>query len=140
MKNSSFKVALFGHRLDSSNLGVDALTHSHLALLDEIATQLNVHFDVDIFAGHSALPMLTVGQNLRVSQFANPILPKRFISNCFNLPKKFRQYVAIFDLSEGDSFSDIYGWRRAYINSMQKILADRSGIPVIVAPMTIGPD
>lgn len=98
-----------------------------------------MHFDVDVFAGHSALPMLTVGQNLRVSQFANPILPKRCISNCFNLPKQLRQYVAVFDLSEGDSFADIYGWRRAYINSIQKILAARSGVPMVVAPMTIGP-
>ena len=133
------KIALFGHRLDSANLGVDALTRAHIAMISSVATELGMSLEVDIFAGSQDLPKLLSFENLVVRQFANPILPKRVISNWIDVPRAFEKYAAVFDLSEGDSFADIYGWRRAYINSFQRILAARAGCPVVVAPMTIGP-
>jgi len=139
MKNRILKIAFFGHRLDSSNLGVDALTHSHLAILSAEACRLNISIEVDIYAGLQTLPAINISKYVVAQQFPQPIFPKRMISNYLEIPRKFRQYIAVFDLSEGDSFADIYGWRRAYINSMQRILAARAGCPVIVAPMTIGP-
>ena len=44
-----------------------------------------------------------------------------------------------FDLGQGDSFSDIYGYERFnWINS-QYILAEKYNIPVCILPQTIGP-
>lgn len=134
-----YKIALLGHRLDSTNLGVDALTQSHLALLNAVGKRLDIRLLAHVYGGGEGLPVESFGSNLDVQQFPNPILPKKLFSNLFEVPKLFKGYVAAFDLSEGDSFAEIYGWKRAYINSMQKILAARAGIPVAVAPMTIGP-
>jgi len=139
MKRSKYKIALFGHRLDSSNLGVDALTQSHLSILQSEAIRLNVDFEIDIFAGKKVLAVVEYSNNMILRQLPSPVIPKRIFANILQIPHSFKDYIAVFDLSEGDSFADIYGWRRAYINSMQRILAARAGCPVVVAPMTIGP-
>lgn len=139
MNGCDKKIALFGHRIDSSNLGVDALTRSHLAMISSLAVQLDLIIEVDIYAGQKDLTTVYALENVQVRQFAHPVLPKHIFSNLFKISRDFKQYLAVFDLSEGDSFADIYGWRRAYINSFQRILAARAGCPVVVAPMTIGP-
>lgn len=139
MSGCNKKIALFGHRIDSSNLGVDALTRSHLAMISSLAVELDLKIEVDIYAGQQDLTTVYDLKNVQVRQFAHPISPKCIVSNVFNIPRYFKKYLAVFDLSEGDSFADIYGWRRAYINSFQRVLAARAGCPVVVAPMTIGP-
>jgi polysaccharide pyruvyl transferase WcaK-like protein len=45
----------------------------------------------------------------------------------------------IFDISEGDSFTDIYGVKRCLVQSATKLAAMRGGRPLVLSPQTIGP-
>ena len=51
----------------------------------------------------------------------------------------FRSCDLIFDFTEGDSFSDIYGMKRFYTQSFLKLLAIRSSGGLVLGPQTIGP-
>jgi len=52
---------------------------------------------------------------------------------------KLRQYDVVIDTGAGDSFTDIYGFKRlARIVYVQRV-ANRLGIPVAMGPQTVGP-
>lgn len=50
-----------------------------------------------------------------------------------------RNFDAVVDTGAGDSFADIYGWRRAFRMMYVQVIARNLGIPVVMAPQTIGP-
>lgn len=45
----------------------------------------------------------------------------------------------IFDIGEGDSFSDIYGAKRFSYLIATKLAAVAQGVPIVMSPQTIGP-
>ncbi len=53
--------------------------------------------------------------------------------------KKLSQYDLILDISEGDSFADIYGSARFIQMSLSKELALATGKTLVLLPQTIGP-
>jgi polysaccharide pyruvyl transferase WcaK-like protein len=54
-------------------------------------------------------------------------------------PYKGKRYDLVFDIGEGDSFADIYGFQRFIKFSANKYFAISSKVPLIIAPQTIGP-
>jgi polysaccharide pyruvyl transferase WcaK-like protein len=50
-----------------------------------------------------------------------------------------RQCDVVLDIGGGDSFADIYGWRRFAQMMFQKTLVHVAGRPLVLAPQTIGP-
>lgn len=54
-----------------------------------------------------------------------------------------QQWLSTFDLvldtRSGDSFADIYGLRRLGVMTLMAEAADEAGVPVVMAPQTIGP-
>lgn len=132
------QLALFGHRLDSANLGVDALTRAHLGMLAEIAGELDSEIEATIFTW-TDLSEVEFAPRLRVRQRAFSRNPRYFWWDWMRASHNFAHFDGCIDLSEGDSFSDIYGHWRAYIQTIDKFLVLRAGVPLIFAPMTVGP-
>lgn len=53
--------------------------------------------------------------------------------------QKLRQYDIVIDSGAGDSFADIYGFRRLFTMLYAQRAARGLGIPVVMGPQTIGP-
>nr|WP_281493579.1 polysaccharide pyruvyl transferase family protein [Ancylobacter koreensis] len=51
----------------------------------------------------------------------------------------FRRYHIVFDIGEGDSFTDLYGPRRFIVQMCTKTFTVLAGVPLVIAPQTLGP-
>jgi polysaccharide pyruvyl transferase WcaK-like protein len=51
----------------------------------------------------------------------------------------FEKYDVVVDTTSGDSFTDIYGVRRLSVMAYAHRAAIKSGVPLVLAPQTIGP-
>lgn len=139
-------VCLAWHNLDSSNYGVSALAIAHLTLLVEAARKNDIVLEIDTL-GFPHASDLNIRQSLekRLGITVNHIginlkgLLKDTLT--FKLGKQFKdkKYDYVFDIGEGDSFADIYGFKRFFFLSITKYLALSSGSKLILAPQTIGP-
>jgi polysaccharide pyruvyl transferase WcaK-like protein len=141
------KIALIWANPYSDNFGVAALGYSSLFLLNSIVNENNLKakftiigsmgpYSDELIIGNEKLKVINLkGHNLLSIRIIIRFLlsPKQF-----NLFKIIRQQI-VFDLSGGDSFSDIYGMNRfnAILNS--KILFNKFGIRQVMMPQTIGP-
>jgi colanic acid/amylovoran biosynthesis protein len=59
----------------------------------------------------------------------------KYNKNC----KLIKESDFVLDISEGDSFSDIYGWERFLLHSFIKLLTINIGKKLVFLPQTIGP-
>jgi colanic acid/amylovoran biosynthesis protein len=131
-------IGLLWHSLSSNNLGVGALTLSHLQLLSDECRKLGLEARFIVLG--------TAGQR--------PDYPENFSKNILSIEKLTRKKLldrrsavhrllkqcdVVFDIGEGDSFSDIYGWRRYLVQVLSKFLCLTYRIPLVLAPQTIGP-
>lgn len=147
------RVGLFGCSLTTGNRGVTALAFSTIGGLHTLGVPVEVVlFDMGRGERQTTVPIQggtvdvrLVGcfesrryyrpSNLTHLRWANrlglgPIHP---------MLRELRQLDAIFDISAGDSFSDIYGWKRFHAVALPKLLALEMGIPLILTPQTYGP-
>lgn len=129
-------VGLLWHSLSSGNLGVGALTESNVAIVREAAERqgLRVRFLV-LGTGSGSSPALTdslraVGHELECHRI-------RVFRSSFR--QLVRQCDFVLDIGEGDSFSDIYGFRRFLFYWLSKNIVCSLGRPLILSPQTIGP-
>lgn len=129
----TIRIALLWHTLDHPNLGVDALTRANIAILRAAAerasltpefvllgTPSDAALDADIIQGPRFSPK-------QIALMRSDFL--RTLSSC----------DVAFDISEGDSFTDIYGLTRFLQQSATKISAILQSIPLVLSPQTIGP-
>ena len=121
------------HSLRAGNLGVGALTLGNIALLREIADEGGwpVEFVVLSMREASTEPIAE-----GIEQFE--IDTKRLFSPS-GFAAKVRELDCVVDIGAGDSFADIYGWKRFVFLWYTKWLSLRAGKPLILAPQTIGP-
>ncbi len=64
---------------------------------------------------------------------------KSFLRNPIKIAKEILSCDMVFDIGEGDSFSDIYGYARFIKILAGKYLATIFGVPLVMSPQTIGP-
>jgi colanic acid/amylovoran biosynthesis protein len=131
----------------SRNLGVGALAYSSLALLRDVCRDNGISADFTLI-GSSGQKFDKVEVNNEVIKFRN-ILGNdhqkwRSILKLAILPRKYHttsilSLDIVFDISEGDSFTDIYGENRfqKFINS--KIFFNLFRTSQVLLPQTIGP-
>ena len=144
------KIAIFGAPCNNSNLGCMALTYSLIHLLEEIAKEHNETLEYVIFEGIPK-PEATakVEKNLGLESgkiVSYPLFLVRDIVRCVAFaPKNFRLLrilkscsVAI-DMTQGDSFADLYGDARLRLNTNIKLLVEMAGVPLVLGPQTYGP-
>ncbi len=148
--NREIKIAIFGAPVNNSNLGCQALTYSLIDLLEEISKEKEIGFTYYIFEWN---PSDAATQ--RFIKTANIISNKLYSVKQGNLHDFMRRCKNVFvnknmkdilekcqyviDLTEGDSFTDIYGDYRFDTQTKLKQLAECMGLKLILASQTYGP-
>ncbi|MET4697649.1 colanic acid/amylovoran biosynthesis protein [Constrictibacter sp. MBR-5] len=134
------RVGLLWHSLASGNLGVRALTLAQLAILETAAEAAGREVEAVIF-GHPDWGAPRLDYAGRLVRLAPPhdLTAVALFRRTGDLLGAFRRCDLLIDIGEGDSFTDVYGWRRYVKQLASKALALRSGRPLILAPQTIGP-
>lgn len=138
MADKTITVGLLWHTYNSGNLGVSALTAGNLSIVDAEICLAGMKAKYIVF-GPRGDRSFTAPDNLPSAEFvelsASILKPK----NWALVAGKIRQCDLIFDIGGGDSFSDIYGWKRFLKVCLSKLLLDPAGNKLIVSPQTIGP-
>lgn len=129
-------VGLLWHSLSSGNLGVGALTESNIAIIKEVAESQGkrVRFLV-LGTGVDNLPALA--QELEAQGHALENHRVRIYRTSFR--DQVRRCDLVIDIGEGDSFADIYGFKRFFYYWLSKNIVCSLGKPLVLAPQTIGP-
>lgn len=128
-------IGLLWHSVNSDNLGVGALTVSQIAIIEKVAREAGVpvHFVVlgwyDRREPYVGGPAVTV-ERLRQRSFFFP--RDGFLSRA-------RRCDIVLDIGAGDSFADIYGFRRFFFQAISKLQVLLAGRPLLLSPQTIGP-
>ncbi|MFE5835284.1 polysaccharide pyruvyl transferase family protein [Arthrobacter sp. NPDC056493] len=112
---------------ESSNLGVRVLGQGAAALARRAWGPETV---ID-FQSFSYGPLQT--------QLSGKIVLKGLLTANRDLRRRMEKYDAVIDTGAGDSFTDIYGLKRLAIMFYTRFVAQKSSVPVILAPQTIGP-
>lgn len=131
------RFGLLWHSFSSGNLGVGALSLSNLMLIDEAARRLGIvpEYLVIGSSGPCDYPPDSERYCYRFVEFNERTLRTR----PHRLFAAIRSCDAVFDIGEGDSFSDIYGARRLFKLLLSKGMAIAAGVPLVLSPQTIGP-
>ena len=133
MDNKHKKILLMGLDFNSPNFGCSALAFSFLNILDSIAQEEELFFDI-VSINYS--PFRCEGANYTLQD-----LPIHFKQRKFR--NGFREAVAdadmIFDFTAGDSFTDIYGVSRFVKASILKEYVLLKKKTLILGTQTIGP-
>jgi polysaccharide pyruvyl transferase WcaK-like protein len=129
------RVGLLWHSPNSGNLGVGALTVANIALIDAAAERagVEVHYTILGFVDPGA-PTYVVHPRLTVAALnGRAFLPGG------SFGRALRHCDLVIDIGGGDSFADIYGPKRFTYLLLTKVLARLRGVPLVLAPQTIGP-
>ncbi|OOQ57098.1 polysaccharide pyruvyl transferase family protein [Mucilaginibacter pedocola] len=131
----------------NKNLGVGALALSSLALINDVVKSkgLDAEYSFICFTKYKKDKLVLRDKEIEFTTF--PVLdymkPKS-IAQLILLPSRYKtgkllglDYV--FDISAGDSFSDIYGPKRFYLMLNTKRFFAKLGKKQVLLPQTIGP-
>jgi colanic acid/amylovoran biosynthesis protein len=135
LMNHPMNIVLLWHSFESGNLGVGALSIANTNLLVEACESLGIDFKITLI-GH--------GGELSYLDFVPPgsdYFRLSSMKKALSIPvlSAIRKADIVIDVSEGDSFTDIYGLRRLLRQSLFKFLALWFGRPLVLAPQTLGP-
>lgn len=149
--DKSMTIGILGAPINNGNMGCVALTYSLLSILEEIANDLGAVFTYYDFEGvedldktHMLCRELGIKEE-RVKSF-NIYPVESFLGLCHRPYKGLKTYHALkkcdlfIDLTQGDSFSDIYGDAVFSKNVNGKLLIEKKiNKPLILGPQTYGP-
>ena len=127
-------IGLRGFSFDHENKGCEALTYAFLSMLNDIYDKPE-KLEIINFSSIKSLGDITSEfPNIRFSQEEISIKDKkmRYIS-------LFRKCNIIFDIYDGDGFSDIYFTNPVYKNTILTIIAEKCSCKYIMLPQTYGP-
>lgn len=131
---NTLTIGLLWHSVNSDNLGVGALTASHIAILEELGQRLGLSLRFKIFGWKDTQPAYIVADNVEAANI-------RYRELWY--PSKYHRELAecdfIIDISAGDSFTDIYGRFRILSNLLSKAGVFWAQKPLVFGPQTIGP-
>lgn len=140
------KIILAGASLNSGNRGVNALTRGQIMLL------LNKYgFDLEIvilsFTVSELVENVILYKNKEMKIREVPCSKKSLIDGYLKSKLFLNNYIlnelrtadAVWDISEGDSFSDIYGVKRFIQHSLIKLITIKLKTKLYIMPQTLGP-
>jgi colanic acid/amylovoran biosynthesis protein len=158
MAQQTIRIGMAGTPLNNGNLGCKALTYSAVVMLERVADELGctfsyVFFDdlFDMERTRQALVLLCDEIGLEPSRaqavpvagwdrLRTVIRHPRLVSAKRKMESSVNAVDVIFDLTQGDSFTDIYdNGRRLTSFARVRDAAYKAGVPVILGPQTIGP-
>lgn len=147
-------IVLSGAVLNSDNLGCVALTYSAVRMLNEVAARLNTDFSYTILElsydkEKCERSRKLMCDRLGISACSVEVIPmgssmsmKAKVRHCLEnraMRARIKGSLALFDLTAGDSFSDIYGMERLERYAEPMDYAVGCGTPLILGPQTFGP-
>ncbi len=129
----TIRIGLLWHSLTSGNLGVGALTLANIAIIREVAKELDIDPEF-IVLGMRDGDSLPIAKNIERFEINRKSLlaPSGYFSRISTLN-------IIVDIGAGDSFAEIYGAKRFTFLWLSKFFSIVRKIPLILAPQTIGP-
>lgn len=133
--SQALRIGLLWHSLRNENLGVGALTVAQIAMLQRAAGRAGQAIRCHVIGPDGGLhyPPADTAVDETLIRGSRDYLPGsplwRAIGSC----------DLILDNGAGDSFTDLYGWRRFFRLAATKEIALASGRPLILSPQTIGP-
>ncbi len=127
-------IALLWHSATSGNLGVGALTVADMALVREAAEKAGVPLRLSIIGMRDGDCPSLAGDDVAVR-----VLDTRALLSPGGLTAWLRDVDLVVDIGAGDSFAEIYSPKRFIFLWYSKLLALRGGVPLLLAPQTIGP-
>lgn len=146
--NKQLKICFMWHNLNSANYGVGALAIAHLDMVVNAAKANGISICVET-VGTSGISNLSIKNDLekrlgiKISHigFGLRDIVRKLVSFRWGSINIFKNnhYDYVFDIGEGDSFTDIYGLKRFFVFSLSKWFAIISGVPLVISPQTIGP-
>lgn len=146
----TINIGLLGAVINNDNMGCVALTYSLINMLEKIAGELGLNFAYYVFEGDMDAEKIAflcrklsldankvhsvklIGLHRFVSIVHHPFLTRNILIN-------MRKCAFFVDLTEGDSFSDIYGQQRFDGATYVKEIICRWKKPLILGPQTYGP-
>ena len=130
-------IGLLWHSFSSGNLGVGALSLANLELIDSVvkARGLKAHYIVIGSSGPCDYSPRNDKYSYEFVEFSEKTLLKRPQA----ILGSIRKCDVVFDIGEGDSFADIYGYKRIAKLLLSKALVVLSKKTLVLSPQTIGP-
>lgn len=126
-------IGLFGLTFQSGNKGCSALAYSFLEILYKCLKE-----EMKIIVFSYLQNERVVGYEEKLNIVIHPF-SLNGIKNIRNLNSQIKKCDIVFDFTEGDSFSDIYGVKRAVKVSLTKEMTIKNRIPLVLGPQTYGP-
>lgn len=130
--NKTVKIGLLGFEFESPNKGCEALSYSFLACLKDIYKSEELLIYNFSNKGLGFVPVEF--PNIKFKQ-----IPKKIKDISFVMIRAFAECDCIFDITMGDSFSDIYSKQYCINNMKFKVLAETFGKKYVLLPQTYGP-
>lgn len=141
------RIGLMGAVINNTNMGCVALTYSILSILEKIGNKefhyAIFEFQLDDKKVEYMCNRLKIDRS-RVEVFQYGSLNsikgriRHFFAN-YKMINELRKCNCVIDLTQGDSFSDIYGDERFESWTAGKELVEELGVPLILGPQTYGP-
>lgn len=150
MMKKNCKAVVMGATINNGNLGCQALAYSVLDLLEAIGNRNDIQF---IYNKFEYDPNESVTQKCceRLNIPADHVVLYKYgtfrdvLRRIKHFPENLRMKQALkesafaLDLTEGDSFSDIYGQRVFNDSTFRKELTEKIHVPLILGSQTYGP-
>jgi colanic acid/amylovoran biosynthesis protein len=128
------RIGLLWHSVNSGNLGVGALTESNLAILRAEAAALGLVPHFTVIGMRDAEPPYISGPDIALFP-----LDSRSLLSPSGYLARLGALDCVFDIGAGDSWADIYGWKRFGFLWLTKMFAALRSVPLVFSPQTIGP-
>lgn len=128
----NLNIALLFHSAKNDNLGVGALSVSEVEIIRRIARARGIAAHITLIDGLDPRPPYLSGPDIDLRTM-------RPLRKPWEVFEALRRSQLVIDIGGGDSFADIYGWERFARMHLQKYMAHLAGVPLVLAPQTIGP-
>lgn len=143
-------IGLMGAITDNGNMGCVALTYSLIKALQSACERNDIDAKYIIFENTykaEKIEMMCVELGIEpqsVEWVAIGYIHKwtsvvKYASRNHKMIQGIRKCDFIVDLTQGDSFADIYGWERFMIHTKIKEVVEKLGVPLVLGPQTYGP-
>lgn len=133
-KSEQIAIGLLWHSFESGNHGVNALTVSNRAITAGVAKAMGLTPRFTIFAPGGAQGISELPSGDRVIR-----INRRTMLTGSTFWTALGGLDCMLDISAGDSFAEIYGAKRFAWMWATKRLTMLRGVPLVLAPQTIGP-
>ncbi len=131
----TISIGLLWHSASAGNLGVGALTVGNMAIVRGVCAELGLvpHFRIMGFVDPEDSDYVT-GDDVSVVR-----MKLQSMAPGGAYWKALSDTDCVLDIGAGDSFADIYGFKRYLLVWLAKAVAQLRGVPLQLSPQTIGP-